>query len=295
MKKKKLIVTVSSIVLAMFLGCKPSLPEDVFPSPAKDEKNGKWGYVYQDKKIIKNKFDEAEDFSSGLARVKLNGVWGYIEKTGKEIIPLKYQYAYDFNDNIAMVGLDEKFGFIDKIGKEIIPLKYEWIGNYPDDLLKVRLNGKYGVIDKTGNEIISIKYEELGFFHEGFARVTLDGKYGTIDKTGKEKMTDLPVTIQGYGKTCIIREYEIKKNEKGQTVVTITGDGFQTLTFVNGSPAMPVMCDFISKGRKYVAASWSFRTNYVDFIFGSSAIPEKIVFYPMDDSNTSKRVEINCE
>jgi len=47
-----------------------------------------------------------------LARVKLNGKWGFIDKTGKEIVPPKYDYAWDFQESLARVKLNEKDFYI---------------------------------------------------------------------------------------------------------------------------------------------------------------------------------------
>jgi hypothetical protein len=45
---------------------------------------GKWGYIDRTGKyIIKPRFDKADPFSNGLARVELDDTWGYINKTGK--------------------------------------------------------------------------------------------------------------------------------------------------------------------------------------------------------------------
>ena len=180
-----MIVIVASVGLTMFFSCNQSLPEDVFPSPKKNEKTGKWGFVYEGKTIIKYKFDDADEFSSGFARVGLDGKWGFIDKKGKKIIPLKYDFASIFSDDVAKVGLDGKYGFIDKTGNEVIPVKYELIGEFTEGLAKVGLNEKYGFIDKTGKEIIPLKYEEVGDFKNGFVKVMNKGKYSYIDKTGK--------------------------------------------------------------------------------------------------------------
>jgi hypothetical protein len=84
--------------------------------------------------------------------------------------------------------------------------------------------------------------------------------------------------------------------ENGKTIIAITGSGFATLAFVDGIAVIPVYCDFISGGKVYKAESWSHMTNYVGFNFSSSAEPEKIVFYPSNDTgNASKRIEINCK
>ena len=97
-------------------------------------------------------------FSEGLACVKLNGKYGFVDKSGKEIIPVKYDSAWSFSEGLARVGLD-KCGFIDKMGVEIIPFKYDVAESFIEGLARVKLNGKYGYIDKTDKEILPLEDE----------------------------------------------------------------------------------------------------------------------------------------
>jgi hypothetical protein len=62
------------------------------------------------------KYDEcALFFNEGLTSVKLNGKYGFVDKTGKEIIPLKYdECALFFNEGLTSVKLNGKYGFVDK-------------------------------------------------------------------------------------------------------------------------------------------------------------------------------------
>ena len=83
--------------------------------------------------------------------MRLNSKYGFIDKTGKEVIPLKYDNAFDFSEGLALVWLNEKCGYIDKTGKEVIPIKYYNADSFSEGLASVRLNGKWGYIDKTGN------------------------------------------------------------------------------------------------------------------------------------------------
>ena len=57
-------------------------------------------------------------FSEGLADVRLNGKWGFIDKSGKVVIPFKYDDALPFSEGFAVVELDGKDGYIDKNGTE---------------------------------------------------------------------------------------------------------------------------------------------------------------------------------
>jgi hypothetical protein len=94
------------------------------------------------------------------------------------------------------VKLDGKYGYIDKTGKAVTSL-YNEIGAFSEDgLAKVKLDGKYGYIDKTGEEVIPVKYDRIGAFSaDGLAVVVLDGKYGYIDKTGKKNTAKLDAVL----------------------------------------------------------------------------------------------------
>ena len=182
-------------------------------------------YTESGNKIIKI-YDKIEDFSKGLAAVKFNGKWGYIDTTGKVVIPLKYDSARDYSrglKGLAPVKLNGKWGYIDTTGKEVIPLKYDSVMNFYTDLSPVKLNGKWGYIDMTGKEVIPLKYDDAysfteglarvkfnseyfdekyfteKYFREGLARVKLNGKYGFIDKTGVWQGGPEPTTAPSGG------------------------------------------------------------------------------------------------
>ena len=124
------------------------------------------------------------DFSEGLAKVELNGKYGFIDITGQEVIPLKYDDAYVFREGLAEVKLNGKWGYIDKTGKEIISLKYDYTHSFYDGLASVKLNGKSGFIDKTGKEVIALKYDNAYSFYNGKAKVELNGEEFCIGKNG---------------------------------------------------------------------------------------------------------------
>ena len=53
--------------------------------------------------IVPSKYDNARDFSEGLAAVALNSTWGFIDNTGKEIIPMQFSYVnQDFRNGTAL-------------------------------------------------------------------------------------------------------------------------------------------------------------------------------------------------
>ncbi|USG65668.1 WG repeat-containing protein [Brevibacillus ruminantium] len=82
------------------------------------EKGGKWGYKRsgEEEIVIPYQFDHAAKFSDGLAVVKKDGQFGYINSSGQVVIPIEYSYASSFSGGKATVKKDGKMGTIDKKG-----------------------------------------------------------------------------------------------------------------------------------------------------------------------------------
>ena len=112
------------------------------------------------------------------------------------MIPCIYDDARDFSEGLAIVKKEEISFFIDKNGNKVFECEYEGINsdgiaNFSDGLAKItKPNGNNtflaGFIDRTGNVVIPCIYEETWVsFSEGLAVVKKDGKYGFVDKQGK--------------------------------------------------------------------------------------------------------------
>ncbi len=184
------------------------------------------GFInYLGEMITTFKYENANFFKDGLAKVMRKGKYGFIDKIGNEVIPLKYDWACDFSEGLAMVSLNHKKGFIDKTGTEIIPLLYYTAKLFRDEITIVKLykgdndsiinkkdyeviptsydfflftgfpeglavvissDEKFGFIDKTGREVIPLIYNWANKFSEGLACVLINEKFGYIDKTGRE-------------------------------------------------------------------------------------------------------------
>jgi hypothetical protein len=175
------------------------------------EVNGKIGFGYPDpyKKdnlgypavgslIIPAIYDETTGFAEttdGLAGVKKDGKWGFIDNLGKTKIPFKYDEAGFFNEGLVNVKLGGKYGFLNKTGATAIPFKFEDASGFSDGLAYVVLGGKVGFINKTGAFVVPAKYDmqtqenatkygTLYAFINGKAKVMLNGKCGEVDMKG---------------------------------------------------------------------------------------------------------------
>ncbi len=124
------------------------------------------------------------DFYDGLAYIKEEGKFGYINKKGEKVIAPKFDEAYDFHSGMACVLVDGKYGFINSSGALTIAAVYEDTSNFSDGLCAVKKDGKWGYIDTGGKIQIPCTYDVVRDFHEGMASVLSDGKVGFINKDG---------------------------------------------------------------------------------------------------------------
>jgi len=139
------------------------------------------------------------NFNSGIAAVKINNLWGFIDKEGKQIIQPKYkELNSSFIEDLACVGTtcrSEKYGgeiicygYIDRNGRELIKPQYFDAEAFSDGLALVKKehDSEYGYINKAGTLFIPFQFTSAKSFSEGLAAVkTAKSNYGFIDKSGK--------------------------------------------------------------------------------------------------------------
>src|SRR5690606_30793943 len=100
-----------------------------------DTDNGKVGYKKNGNIIIAAQYEAADEhFNDGLAAVKLQKKWGYINEKGEVVIPLKYDWMFEFSEGFCAVRIDNKCGFIDKSGRTVIALKYDDTKDFSEGL-----------------------------------------------------------------------------------------------------------------------------------------------------------------
>ena len=162
-----------------------ALPDERFKTYSID---GRKGFVdsVTGEILVPCSYDLVWKFSEGLAGVKKNSKWGFIDKFGKEVITCIYDRVWSFSEGLARVAKNGKYGFIDKSGKEVIPCSYDYIGDFYEGLAMAEKNGKYGFIDKSGREVIPPLYSYASCFTGGYAKVR-KGWFRTyyIDRKGK--------------------------------------------------------------------------------------------------------------
>lgn len=154
----------------------------------KEGNNGKFGYVNEkDEWIIAPQFDDAEDFSEGLACVVVNDKVGFIRTDGTFLVEPKFEYTIfkgSFRNGVARIKYDNKYGIITNDGSYLIEPIFERLGNFYEGFASVKDNSKWGFIRKDGSYLVAPKFDSVSDYRDGISIITIDGKYGYLKKDG---------------------------------------------------------------------------------------------------------------
>ncbi len=169
----------------------------------KDTKTGLYGYIDTNGNlVIEAKFDEADNFFRGVAKVKLNGETCYIDKEGRFVNSPKKDDSSGEGTDVENVTLffgnatnwDESCGLIDGKGTILVPLEagysfdesfaFGYDEYFAEGLQVLIKDGKYGFLDTAGNEAVPFIYDDAQNFINGLAYVEKDGKMAYIGHDG---------------------------------------------------------------------------------------------------------------
>lgn len=154
------------------------------------------GYIDKTGNVVINSDEYSvifRDFSDGLACVKKNEKYGFIDTKGNVVIDFQYDKAFDFSEGLACVSKNDKYGYIDKKGNVIIDFQFSDAHRFSDGLAYARKNNKYGYINKEGKVIIDFQFDDAFDFSEELALVKKDNKYQFINKNGKTVIDKIEV------------------------------------------------------------------------------------------------------
>lgn len=156
----------------------------------RDKTTNMYGYLNdKDLIVIPLIYSSASLFGNNRAPVTLNGRKIYIDNTGKEVINAeKYQYSQVFYNGYAVVKNDQgMFAFIDTTGKERTGFIYSKADGFSSGLAAVCANNKYGFLGLDLKPAIPLIYQYVGYFStSGLAHViNTQGKHGYINQKGE--------------------------------------------------------------------------------------------------------------
>lgn len=93
---------------------------------------------------------------------------GFVERDSEEErIPKRFEGAMRFSDGLAAVRIDGRFGYIDTTGRVVIEPQYEAAGPFTGGFAEVRVDGRSGAIDRTGRMVVPAQFDRLVPFTDG--------------------------------------------------------------------------------------------------------------------------------
>lgn len=138
-------------------------------------------------------YEYTYDFCGDYARVKLNGLYGLVDKTGREILPCQYDEIYYSDDQpffatvYQLVSKDGLVGFVDLQGNQVSGFTYSAsiAKTYYQPFAYLQgLDGKYIVISPKGELPEHYTDVTCRYGVPLFAAVNADGAAGVVDMEG---------------------------------------------------------------------------------------------------------------
>lgn len=134
-------------------------------------------------------WDDAEEFSCGLALVKRDGLYGYIDCTGEVVIPLQFTSASSFVDGVALVRRGEERIAISTTGETFYGCPFEKAGGtFRFGFIWVMQGGQYGLMNTAGELVVPCEWDEyvgMPFLFGDVTAMKKDGELGFVNRQGE--------------------------------------------------------------------------------------------------------------
>ena len=134
--------------------------------------------------ILDGAFTYASPFAEGLAVVEWGNKKGFINDRGHIVISGN-QIAGLYSEGMAAIRIQSKWGFMDRSGQTSIEPKFKSVKQFKEGYAGAKRKDKWGVIDQNGKWVIDPQFEILQPFYQGYAVIRKDNYWGIIDQTGE--------------------------------------------------------------------------------------------------------------
>lgn len=148
--------------------------------------------------VVSPEYEVISPFSEGVAAIKKNGKWGYINEKGNVFVNPEYENASDFSNGVGVVTASDKtvVAIIDLNGTIVKPNGNFKVDNrfarFSDGLLLVTNGSKWGYMNLSGNLSIECKYLSAQPFSENRAAVLFDEYWYYISADGSTAIPPNP-------------------------------------------------------------------------------------------------------
>lgn len=202
-------------------------------------------------------FEDAAPFIEDLACVKIDGLYGYINKSGQVAIKPTYDDLSFFYEGMSVQLKDGLYGCIDTNGNIVIPFKYEELQHSANGYFSAKKSGKYGLINSSNDPIVDfISSQPVEVF------TYLDNHYVVVifNDTGKQGLIDLTT---GF-KVEPIYDSVSPWSNSGNIVSTSLGMKYGFINLDTKAIIEPIYSQNIYFHEGLAAASENFKSGYID-------------------------------
>ncbi len=145
----------------------------------------KYGFIDESyKTAIKPSWDSVRGFSEGYAVVRQNNKYGLIDARGKSVSKPQWEYLDDVSCGRSLVRQKDQYGYLGTDGKIAIAAQWDFATRFNDGKARVKKDTAWGFIDVNGALIGELAWERAFDFSQGRAAVKKDGKWGFINESG---------------------------------------------------------------------------------------------------------------
>lgn len=157
MKQRNKLFSVIAVLVVLILMLVVSMNSDSVPCNSKSD-DGNSIYpttIYDVIEVDETQYYDVGFFYEGLAYVQKDrwGLYGYIDEEGNVVIDFQFDYANDFSEGLAVVRIENSYGYIDKEGNIVIEPILDFAGSFRNGKAHVQINYHEYYIDKDGNII----------------------------------------------------------------------------------------------------------------------------------------------
>lgn len=158
-------------------------------------------FTYIDKTgrvITKERFDNAREFSEGLAPVQIGKLWAYIDRTGALAVPPKFDDAEPFASGLSRIQDHGFSGYAGQSGNIAILPQWTYAEDFSEGFAVVgNPSGPFWYINRQGIRAFPGQFDAASPFFKGLADVKLSSTdaaqahadYAYIDTTGRRIFT----------------------------------------------------------------------------------------------------------
>lgn len=164
MAATKIILKIAATFLCVFASQVSAEDSSIDIVPVCDEATKLCGYadVATGDIVVLNQFERADPFSEGLAAVRVNSKFGFINQQGEFVVEPIFDLAGKFDQGLAEVLIGSGVGAIDQAGNLVVPPRFSRAIPFTSDTLMVA-EGEWEGGEVKGTERL-LTIDENGLF-----------------------------------------------------------------------------------------------------------------------------------